>query len=160
MQYAINTALRLPNYRNQLLSLHPHALPSLTSFCGSPRVPRSSPGRPIQSLILIGQDYVTEPDLSQMTRTSVPLRHLDLSAMSVTPTSTECSRNLFMVEVKLALRHTPLSGIASPSFPLRNCVKLDLSNSAEELSLCQSWQSTCPSLRRIVFPSQTEWMLE
>jgi hypothetical protein len=30
------------------------------------------------------------------------------------------------------------------------------SNSVEEL-FCHSWQSTSPSLHRIVFPSQTEW---
>ncbi|KAG8215040.1 hypothetical protein J3R82DRAFT_8449 [Butyriboletus roseoflavus] len=58
--------------------------------------------------------------LSQMARTSVPLWHLDMSAMSVTPILLrDVSRSLSMVhslEVKLALPHTDhsaFSGIVS-----------------------------------------------
>ncbi|KAH7922596.1 hypothetical protein BV22DRAFT_1131305 [Leucogyrophana mollusca] len=173
--------LRLPDYRDQMAVL-PHALPSLVSFCGSPRAAATVlPGRPVQSLALIGQDYVTEADLSRMALTTLPLSVLDLSGMSVTPILLRnVSRSLPMVEflkVKLALRHTlhfALSGIrllAALSHLLGafyRLVTLDLSpthvdyvslnNSAEELSLCQSWHTVCPSLRRIVFPSQTEWL--
>ncbi|KAF9219753.1 hypothetical protein BS17DRAFT_882711 [Gyrodon lividus] len=172
--------LRLPGYGGQMVLLA-NALPSLISFCGSPRAAATIlPGRPVQSLALIGQEYVTDIDLSRMAMTSIPLRHLDLSAMSATPILLRnVSRNLSMVEslkVKLALRHTlhfALSGIrllAALSHLLRAFYRLStldlspthvdytgLSNSAEELSLCQSWQSACPSLRRIIFPSQTEW---
>ena len=110
MQY-----LRLPDYDGDL-SLHPHTLPSLTSFCGSPRAAATVlPGRPVQSLALVGQDGVTEADLSQMAKTSVPLRHLDLSAMQATlKLLRNVSRNLSMLEslkVKLALRY---AGIVSP----------------------------------------------
>ncbi|KAH7905641.1 hypothetical protein BJ138DRAFT_1118286 [Hygrophoropsis aurantiaca] len=173
--------LRLPDYRDQILVLA-HALPSLTYFCGSPRAAATVlPGRPVQSLALIGQDYVTEADLSHMALTSLPLSVLDLSAMSVTPILLRnVSRSLPTVEflkVKLALRHTlhfALSGIrllAALSHLLgafHRLSTLDLSpthvdnvsvgNSAEELSLCQSWHNACPSLRQIIFPSQTEWL--
>jgi hypothetical protein len=48
--------LRVPDYCDQL-PLHLHALPSLTSFCGSPgAAAKVLPGRPVQSLTLIGQD--------------------------------------------------------------------------------------------------------
>ncbi|EGN95221.1 hypothetical protein SERLA73DRAFT_162742 [Serpula lacrymans var. lacrymans S7.3] len=177
--------LRLTDSREQLLVL-PCALPSLVSFCGCPRAAATVlPGRPVQSLALIGQDYVTDVDLSQMALTSVPLRYLDLSAMSVTPTLLRnVSRFLSTVEslkVKLALRHTlhyALSGIrllAALSHPLgafQRLSTLDLSpthidgdglrsldgNGAEESSICQSWHTACPSLRRVVFPSKTEWL--
>ncbi|KAG1864829.1 hypothetical protein F4604DRAFT_1882020 [Suillus subluteus] len=139
------------------------------------------PGRPVQSLVLIGQDYIPDLDLSQMTLTSVPLRHLDLSSMLVTPTLLRnLSRNLNTVEslkVKLALRHTLhfagiglLAALSHLLGAFRNLSTLDLSpthvdytgvsNSTEELSLCQSWQNACPSLRRVVFPSQTEWTFQ
>ena len=32
-------------------------------------------------------------------------------------------------------------------------------DSREELSLCTEWHRACPSLRRVVFPSQTDWVL-
>lgn len=92
--------LRVPDYCDRQLPLRPHTIPSLTSFCGSPRVAAMVlPGRPVQSLTLIGQDDVSEPDLSRMTRTSVPLRHLDLSAILVSPRLLQdVSRKLSMVE--------------------------------------------------------------
>ncbi|KAF9244102.1 hypothetical protein BU15DRAFT_42220 [Melanogaster broomeanus] len=172
--------LRLSDYRDHLVLL-PNSLPSLVSFCGSPHAAATVlPGRPVHSLTLIGQDYVTDADLSRMAMTSIPLRHLDLSAMSVTPTLLRnVSRNLSTIEslrVKLALRHTlhfAHSGIrmlAALSHLLVTFYRLStldlspthvdytgLSNTAEELSLCQSWHSARPSLRRIVFPSQIEW---
>lgn len=173
--------LRLPDYYDQI-TLSPQALPSLISFSGSPRVAAAIlPGRPVQSLVLIGQDYIPDIDLSQMALTSVPLRHLDLSSMLVTPTLLRnLSKNLNTVEslkVKLALRHTLhfagiglLAALSHLLGAFRNLYTLDLSpthvdytglsNSAEELSLCRSWQSACPSLRRVVFPSQTEWTFQ
>lgn len=173
--------LRLPDYHDPI-TLLPQAIPSLISFSGSPRVAAAIlPGRPVQSLVLIGQDYIPDLDLSQMTLTSVPLRHLDLSSMLVTPTLLRnLSRNLNTVEslkVKLALRHTLhfagiglLAALSHLLGAFRNLSTLDLSpthvdytglsNSSEEFSLCRSWQNACPSLRRVVFPSQTEWTFQ
>ncbi|KAG0694217.1 hypothetical protein DFH29DRAFT_335590 [Suillus ampliporus] len=173
--------LRLPDYHDQM-ALLPQALPSLVSFCGPPRVAATIlPGRPVQSLALVGQDYVTDLDLSRMALTSVPLRHLDLSAMLVTPTLLRnLSRNLNAVEslkVKLALRHTLhfagiglLAALSNLLGAFRHLSTFDLSpthvdykglsDSAEEFSLCQSWQNACPSLRRVVFPSKTEWTFQ
>lgn len=173
--------LRLPDYHDQI-ALLPQALQSLVSFSGSPRVAAAIlPGRPVQSLVLIGQDYIPDLDLSQMSLTSVPLRHLDLSSMLVTPTLLRnLSKNLNTVEslkVKLALRHTLhfagiglLAALSHLLGAFRNLSTLDLSpthvdytgfsNSTEELSLCQAWQNACPSLRRVVFPSQTEWTFQ
>lgn len=173
--------LRLPDYYDQI-TLLPQALPSLISFSGSPRVAAAIlPGRPVQSLVLIGQDYIPDIDLSQMALTSIPLRHLDLSSMLVTPTLLRnLSKNLNTVEslkVKLALRHTLhfagiglLAALSHLLGAFRNLSTLDLSpthvdytglsNSTEELSLCRSWQSACPSLRRVIFPSQTEWTFQ
>lgn len=173
--------LRLPDYYDPI-SLLPQALPSLISFSGSPRVAAAIlPGRPVQSLVLIGQDYIPDLDLSQMALTSVPLRHLDLSSMLVTPTLLRnLSRNLNTVEslkVKLALRHTLhfagiglLAALSHLLGAFRNLSTLDLSpthvdftglsDSAEELALCQSWHGACPSLRRVVFPSQTDWTFQ
>jgi len=33
-------------------------------------------------------------------------------------------------------------------------------DSLEEHALCREWSRACPSLRRIIFPSQTEWILD
>ncbi|KAG1780793.1 hypothetical protein EV702DRAFT_1250121 [Suillus placidus] len=173
--------LRLPDYHDQI-TLLPQALPSLISFSGSPRVAAAIlPGRPVQSLVLIAQDYIPDLALSQMTLTSVPLRHLDLSSTLVTPTLLRnLSQSLNTVEslkVKLALRHTLhfagiglLAALSHLLGAFRNLSTLDLSpthvdytrlsDSAEELSLCRSWQNACPALQRVVFPSQTEWTLQ
>jgi len=32
-------------------------------------------------------------------------------------------------------------------------------DSSEEHGLCVEWHRACPTLRRVVFPSQTEWVL-
>ena len=82
------------------------------------------PGRPVQTLGLVGQEpFVSERDLARLARGSAPVRALDLSAMSVTPTLLrDVSRHLPSVQilrVRLALRHTlhfALSGIVSISF--------------------------------------------
>ncbi|KIJ20604.1 hypothetical protein PAXINDRAFT_95682 [Paxillus involutus ATCC 200175] len=172
--------LRLPDYGDQI-ALLPNALPSLMSFCGSSRAAAAVlPGRPVHALALIGHGSVADAELSRMAMTSIPLRHLDMSAISATPILLRSvSRNLPMIEslkVKLALRHTlhfAMSGIrllAALSHLLGAFYRLStldlspthvdytgLSNSAEELFLCQSWQRVCPSLRRVIFPSQLAW---
>ncbi|KAF8489902.1 hypothetical protein F5888DRAFT_1147146 [Russula emetica] len=92
------------------------------------------------------------------------------------------------LKVRLALRHTlhyALSGIrlltalTTVLAAFYNLRGLDLSstnaviqptasassasdvqqNAAEEQHLCIAWMGACPSLRRVVFPSQTEWLL-
>ncbi|KIK76590.1 hypothetical protein PAXRUDRAFT_835304 [Paxillus rubicundulus Ve08.2h10] len=172
--------LRLPDYGDQI-ALLPNALPSLISFCGSSRAAAAVlPGRPVQALALIGHCSVADTELSRMAMTSIPLRHLDMSAILTTPILLRSvSRNLPMIEslkVKLALRHTlhfAMSGIrllVALSHLLGAFYRLltldlspthvdytGLSNSTEELFLCQSWQLACPSLRRVVFPSQIAW---
>lgn len=98
------------------------ALPQLTSFRGSADAAASIlPGRPVQYLSLVGEDSdVNRDNLPRMTYTTLPLRCLDLSAMSVRPMLLQnVSKYLPTVEslrVKLALRHTlryPFSGIVS-----------------------------------------------
>ncbi|KAI8985729.1 hypothetical protein BD414DRAFT_508113 [Trametes punicea] len=104
----------------ETLEVPPQALPHLATFRGSAIAAASVlPGRPVQSLGLVGHEFITERDLQRIARTSVPVRYLDLSMMSVTPTLLrDISRHLGAVvevlKVKLALRHTlhfALSGI-------------------------------------------------
>lgn len=105
------------------LRLQPSDLPQLSTFRGSaPTAASVLPGRPVQLLSLVGHQFVTERDLELIASTSVRIRWLDLSSMSVTPLLLrDISRHLFGVEylkVKLALRHTlhhAMSGIVSPS---------------------------------------------
>lgn len=122
----------LPSLRHLKLADHhgavhlpPDVLPRLSSFRGSPDAAASLlPGRPVQSLALIGQDSdVTRENLPRLMHTTVPLKSLDLSAMSVRPLLLRnVATYLPMVEVirvRLALRHTlhyALSGIVSPLF--------------------------------------------
>ncbi|KAF4610558.1 hypothetical protein D9613_006707 [Agrocybe pediades] len=100
------------NVHSTLDELPADALPLLCSFRGSPDAAASLlPGRPVQYLSLIGQDSdVNRDNLPRMTRTAVPLRCLDLSAMSARPMLLRnVSTYLPTVEslrVKLALRHT------------------------------------------------------
>ncbi|KAF8972673.1 hypothetical protein BDZ97DRAFT_850153 [Flammula alnicola] len=161
------------------------ALQQLSSFRGSADAAASLlPGRPVQYLSLIGQDSdVNRDNLPRMTCTTVPLRYLDLSAMSVRPLLLRnISTYLPTVEslrVKLALRHTLhysfsgiriLAGLSSVLNAFHQLSYLDLSptgvdgvgraDSLEELALCREWSRACPSLRRIVFPSQAEWILD
>ncbi|KAI0048723.1 hypothetical protein FA95DRAFT_1557632 [Auriscalpium vulgare] len=167
------------------LSLRPNDVPYLSSFRGYPVTAASIvPGRPVQGLSLVGYEFVTEDDLYRIASTSTPIRTLDLSGMSVTPTLLrDISRHLSHVEVlkvRLALRHTlhfALSGIrlltalTTVLGKFHNLRRLDLSPTAtvtgaagssdpeEELALCVAWVGACVSLRRIIFPSRTEWTL-
>jgi len=184
--------------------LQPHALPHLSSFRGSADAAAAvMPGRPVQYLSLTGQDSdVNRDNLTRMRYTSLPLKCLDLSAMSIRPL---LLRNISpylptieSLKVKLALRHTLhyafsgivsnshlfvtstficsffeqriLSGLSEALNDFHQLSFLDLSptgidgvgraDSLEELELCRVWSRGCPSLRRIIFPSQTEWALD
>ena len=111
----------------EVLALGAADLPCLRTFRGSaPTAASVLPGRPVQLLSLVGHEFVTERDLQRIACTSVRIRWLDLSSMSVTPLLLrDISRHLFGVEfliLQLALRHTlhhALSGIVSHAmFPL------------------------------------------
>ncbi|KAI0076577.1 hypothetical protein K474DRAFT_1662784 [Panus rudis PR-1116 ss-1] len=167
----------------EVLHLQPSDLPCLTTFRGSaPTAASVLPGRPVQLLSLVGHEFVTMRDLERIACSSTKIRWLDLSSMSVTPLLLrDISRHLFGVEylkLKLALRHTlhhALSGISLlagltsvlGAFPTLH--QLDLSptnidaigpeNASEEARLCTTWAGGCPSLRHIIFPSKTEWIL-
>lgn len=103
------------------LRLQPSDLPSLVTFRGSaPTAASVLPGRPVQWLSLVGHEFVTERDLEKISQTSLRIKVLDLSSMSVTPLLLrDISRHLFGIEhlrVRLALRHTlhhAMSGIVS-----------------------------------------------
>ncbi|TFK60436.1 hypothetical protein BDN72DRAFT_850514 [Pluteus cervinus] len=111
--------LKLQDHHSPL-NIPSQALPFLTSFRGSPDTAAYLlPGRPVQYLSLLGQDSdVNRENLPRMTDTSVPLRYLDLSAMSARPIllrniSTHMP-GIEVLKVRLALRHTlhyALSGI-------------------------------------------------
>ena len=114
--------LKLSDLHTAVEYLPLDALPLLTSFRGSADAAASIlPGRPVQYLSLIGDDsHVNRDNLPRMTHTTLPLRSLDLSAMSVRPillrnisTYLPAIRSL---RVRLALRHTlhySFSGIVS-----------------------------------------------
>ncbi|KIK07804.1 hypothetical protein K443DRAFT_673060 [Laccaria amethystina LaAM-08-1] len=170
-----HTALNLPS----------EALPYLTTFRGSPDTAASLlPGRPVQCLSLIGHDFdVNRDNLPRMTYTSKPLKSLDLSCMSARPlllrnvsTHLPTIKNL---RVNLALRHTLhhalsgiriLSGLSAVLCAFNQLSVLDLSptgkdgvgraDSLDELALCTEWCVACPSLRRIIFPFQSEWVFD
>jgi hypothetical protein len=117
--------LRLSDY-HRALHLSPTDVPHLRSFRGHPATAASIlPGRPVQALSLVGCEWATEEDLARIAAGSIPVRALDLSGMSVTPTLLRSvSRHLSHVEwlkVRLAPRHTlhyALSGIVrhAPAF--------------------------------------------
>ncbi|KAG6835148.1 hypothetical protein H0H93_004422 [Arthromyces matolae] len=176
----------------QQLKLHDHsraidlplwAIIRLTSFRGSADAAATIlPGRPVQALALVGQDSdVTRENLLRMTLTSLPLRHLDLSAMSVRPMLLKnVSMNfpsLQRLRVRLALRHTLhyafsgirlLAGLSSLLSALQFLEVLDLSptdvdgigrpDPKEELVLVDEWGRASPLLRRVIFPSEAEWV--
>ncbi|KAJ7890557.1 hypothetical protein B0H14DRAFT_2689828 [Mycena olivaceomarginata] len=151
--------LKLSDHR-AALSLPPDALPSLSYFRGSPNTAAILlPGRPVQHLALVGQDSdVNRENLPKMALTSIPLRSLDLSAMQVRPTLLRnISTYLAAIEslkVRLALRHTlhyALSGIIDGNRQ---------ANFAEDPTLCTAWIRACPTLKRIVFPSGTQWQVD
>jgi len=159
------------------------ALPLLTSFRGSADAAASIlPGRPVQYLSLIGEDSdVNRDNLPRMTYTTRPLRFLDLSAMSIRPMLLRnVSTYLPTIEslrLRLALRHTLhysfsgiriLAGLSSVLREFPHLSFLDLSptsvdgvgNSFEELAICIEWHRVCPTLKRIIFPSQLQWMID
>lgn len=113
--------LKLPS-DHHALDLPADALPYLSTFRGSADTAAFLlPGRPVQALSLIGRDSdVNRENLGRMTYTTVPLRYLDLSAMTIRPmlvrnVSTHLT-NLEVLRIKLALRHTlhyAFSGIVS-----------------------------------------------
>ena len=114
--------LKLSDLQTGVEYLPLDALPLLTSFRGSADAAASIlPGRPVQYLSLIGEDSdVNRDNLPRMTSTTLPLRYLDLSAMSIRLILLRnVSTYLPTIEslrVKLALRHTlhySLSGIVS-----------------------------------------------
>ncbi|KAI0709677.1 hypothetical protein C8T65DRAFT_575638 [Cerioporus squamosus] len=168
----------------EALELPAGALPVLHDFRGSAIAAACVlPGRPVSLLGLVGHEFITERDLQRIAMSSVPIRWLDLSMMSVTPILLrDISRRLPAVEVmkvKLALRHTlhhALSGISllaglSPVLGAFTALhQLDLSptsvdgvgrgNALEESALCTTWARACPALRHVVFPSRTEWRRE
>ncbi|KAJ7252773.1 hypothetical protein B0H12DRAFT_611257 [Mycena haematopus] len=176
--------LRLSDHHAALF-LPPNAMPALSYFRGSPDTAAILlPGRPVEHLALVGQDSdVNRDNLAKMGLTSVPLRSLDLSAMQVRPmVLRNISTHLAAVEtlkVRLALRHTLhyalsgitlLAGLSSVLSDFRHLVCFDLSsteidrngqaNFTEEAALCTAWVRACPTLKRIVFPSRTEWQLD
>ena len=114
--------LKLSDLQTGVEYLPLDALPLLTSFRGSADAAASIlPGRPVQYLSLIGEDSdVNRVNLPRMTYTTLPLRYLDLSAMSI---RLILLRNLSTylptiesLRVKLSLRHTlhySCSGIVS-----------------------------------------------
>ncbi|KAG5641791.1 hypothetical protein DXG03_004177 [Asterophora parasitica] len=174
--------LKLPDHLASL-GLPPHALPFLSSFRGSADTAANLlPRRPVQALALVGHDSdVTRENLPPMTRTSVPLRCLDLSAMSVRPlllrnVSTHFP-TLERLRVKLALRHTLhysfsgirlLVGLSPVLSAFQRLELLDLSptdvdgvgraDAKEEFALVCQWERACPSLRHVIFPAETEWV--
>ena len=114
--------LKLSDLQTGVEYLPIDALPLLTSFRGSADAAASIlPGRPVQYLSLIGEDSdVNRDNLPRMTYTTLPLRYLDLSAMSIRLVLLRnVSTYLPTIEslrVKLALRHTlhySFSGIVS-----------------------------------------------
>jgi hypothetical protein len=114
--------LKLADLQTGVECLPLNALPLLTSFRGSADAAASIlPGRPVQYLSLVGEDSdVNRDNLPRMTYTTLPLRYLDLSAMSIRLILLRnVSTYLPTIEslrVKLALRHTlhySFSGIVS-----------------------------------------------
>lgn len=175
--------LRLSDHHG-VLHLPPEALPSLSSFRGSPdSAAYLLPGRPVHTLSLVGQDSdVNRTNLPRLTHTTVPLRSLDLSAMSVRPILLQNIASFIptieVLKVRLALRHTLhyamsgiriLAGLSSVLNAFTRLVHLDLSPTfvdtlshnhlAEEAALCTEWSRACGSLRQISFPSKNDWVL-
>ncbi|KZT07422.1 uncharacterized protein LAESUDRAFT_724891 [Laetiporus sulphureus 93-53] len=159
------------------------ALPALSIFRGTAVTAASIlPGRSVQSLALVGQDHIERELLAHISRGSTPIRRLDLSGISVTPTllrdiSQHLSRVVYL-KVRFAFRHTLhhsftgisiLAGLTPVLGAFSQLYQLDLSptpvsnmglgNSLEESSLCTTWARSCTSLRQVIFPSKTEWSL-
>lgn len=173
--------LKLYDHRGSI-NLPPGALPQLISFRGCANAAASLlPGNSVSYLALTGQDSdVTHDNLPRMAQGRVPLRYLDLSGMSARPVLLRSVAGYFPalegIKVRLALRHTLhfalsgirlLSALSSVLSTFPSLTYLDLSptgvdgaaqRSAEE-ELCLQWRQACPTLRTIIFPSETQWVL-
>lgn len=123
--------LKIPDL-NFRLNIPRTAVCNLTSFRGSADAAASLlPGRPVEHLALFGDDSsVSRENLPQIACTSIPLRHLDLSAMSVRPMLLKNIAvylpHLHSFRVRLALRHTlhyAFTGIVSTA-SIRPLLKL------------------------------------
>ncbi|KAI5124261.1 hypothetical protein M0805_005110 [Coniferiporia weirii] len=172
--------LQLGDHRRPLV-LAPHDLPLLESFRGDARCAASVlPGRPVSGLALSGYEP-SEELLVAFAYSKLPIRRLDLSGLSVTPTQLlTISKHLTALEtlrMRLALRHTLhftfsgmmlLSALTQVLGAFQSLAHLDLSptnvdgivgvhNEVEEHSLCTVWAGVCPSLQRVNFPSGSEW---
>lgn len=103
------TYLHLADHHRPVL-LSPECLPLLGTFRGNVRYAASIvPGRPVSTLILSGHE-ISEQQLMALACGREPVRNLDLSALSVTPTQLlTISKHLTALEtlrMRLALRHT------------------------------------------------------
>ena len=115
-------------------------LPLLTAFKGTATAAASIvPGRAVHHLALVGQDQIPPPTLAELARGRMPVRTLDLSAVSVTPNTlkgiSQYLRGVEHLKIRFALRHTlhhSFTGIVSgsssspstarpPSAPLLPC---------------------------------------
>jgi len=177
--------LKLPDHHTPL-NIPSSALHALSSFYGSPATSACLlPGRPIQYLAMAGDDYDMNQAivLARLASTTLPLRSLDLSAMSVRPILLRnIATHLPTIEtlkLRLALRHTLhyalsgirlLTGLSSVLSLYHHLIHLDLSPTIvagapgsdmdQELGLCKEWSKSCPSLKKITFPSQAEWVID
>jgi hypothetical protein len=180
--------LKLPDHRDARLALPADALPYLSTFRGSADTAAYLlPGRPVHALSLVGPDTdVNRENLGKMTTISVPLRVLDLSAMSVRPILLKNMSTHFntieKLRVKLALRHTLhysftgirlLAGLAAVLTQFSHLTFIDLSptalhgpwtigraNAQEETGLLEEWTRACPSIQRVIFPTESDWSLD
>ncbi|PCH44145.1 hypothetical protein WOLCODRAFT_104654 [Wolfiporia cocos MD-104 SS10] len=174
--------LRLSDCYDELC-LDPSDLPHLSIFRGTATAAATVvPGRPVQWLGLVNQEYIKQEELSSIARGSTQIRWLDLSGISVTPNLLrDISRHLSGVaylKIRLALRHalhhsftgisilaglTPVLGAFPELYQLdlspTSVSNMGLGNALEESSLCTTWARSCTSLRQVVFPSRTEWTL-
>lgn len=113
--------LSLTGIGNASVALHSDALPALHRFRGGPGTAAAiTPHRPVESLVLVGNDSIPWSDLERLGAASSSLKELDLTHMSVTPLLLRnISKYLSTVEIlrlKLALRHTlhfAYSGVVS-----------------------------------------------
>lgn len=101
--------LHLPDHRNPL-ALRPQDIPLLETFRGDLHCAGSViPGRPVSTVILSGHEPSGQL-LAPLGYSTRPIRRLDLSALSITPTQLlTISKHLTALEtlrMRLALRHT------------------------------------------------------
>ncbi|TDL24105.1 hypothetical protein BD410DRAFT_768034 [Rickenella mellea] len=163
------------------LKLAREDLPVLETFRGDPRAAASIiPMRPVHGLALSGYEP-NEECLLAFAFASKPIRNLDLGGLAITPMLLMAiAKHLSAIEclrLKLALRHTLhftfsgmmlLEGLTRVLQRFHRLARLDLSptivdgiqsvkTEMDELKLCIAWAGVCSTLRRITFPSGTEW---